>query len=65
MNLLLLFLSSLSFLSGQEEEEEEAGGKEDDGKEGQRQLSVPTSLAACVKAGKTQLQNPLGMIILR
>ena len=39
MNLLLLFLSSLSILSGQE------AGKEDDGKEGQKQLSVASSMA--------------------
>ena len=38
MNLLLLFLSSLSFLCGLE------AGKEEDGKEGQRQLSIGSSM---------------------
>ena len=53
MNLLLLFLSSLSFLCGLE------AGKEEDGKEGQRQISIASSMdmvptGSCVKVGKTQ-----------
>ena len=53
MNLLLLFLSSLSILSGLE------AGKEEDGKEGQRQISIASSMdmvptGSCVKVGKTQ-----------